>query len=460
MYKDAHGLPTTANGQDAVDAYDRMVDRFFEYSPETGAALQHALDIDPDLVMGHCVQGYFLQLVGNAAVLDQAAKALAKAEARAAGATGRERTHVAALAAWCKRDFAGALMCWEAILIDHPRDLFALKLAQFGHLYLGDVANIRDCVARVLPAWDEGLPHYSNVLGMRAFGLEEAGDYPEAEAAGRRAIELDPNDPYAVHAVAHVMEMQDRHRDGIDWIKGLEPHWGKCNNYRYHLWWHYSLYYLDRGEHDEVLRLYDNDIRGDKSDQIRDIANAVALLLRLEFRDIDVGDRWTELAEKCAPRIDEHLLPFHDTHFLLAVACGGRRDAAERMIDSMRDFVATQEASSVAVMREISIPLAEAVIAYCDGDYRRTVDSMIPIRYGLQRLGGSHAQRDVYAEMLIEAALNGGRDNLARALLAERSALKPGNPHVWKTYARALDGVGDAAGAEFARDRAKTLLAA
>ena len=450
----------TAASQDAVDAFDRMITLFFEYSPDTGAALAQALEIDPDLIMGRCVQGYFAQLVGNAAALPQADAALAAAEARAEGATDRERLHVDALRSWCARDLAGAVDRWEAILVDHPRDLVALKLAQFGHLYLGDPVNIRDCIARVMPAWDESVPHYSNVLGMRAFGFEESGDYPAAEAAGRQAIDLNPKDPFAVHAVAHVMEMQDRHREGIAWIEGLEPHWGDCNNYRFHLWWHCSLYYLAREDFDSVMRLYDEKIRAEKTDQIRDITNAVALLLRLQFRGIDVGDRWDELAEKCAGRIDEHLLAFHDTHFLLAVAFGGRPDAAHAMIESMRAFVATQSGSVVPVMRDISIPLAEAVLAYNDQDYGRAVDRLMPIRYGIQRIGGSHAQRDLYAEMLIEAALKCGRYDLARALLAERSALQPGNPQAWRRFAQALEGAGDVAAAQSARDKAEALLAA
>lgn len=450
----------TAASHDAVDAFDRMIDLFFEYSPKTGAALAEALETDPDLVMGHCLQGYFAQLVGNASVLAQADAALAGADARAAGATARERLHVDALRSWCDRDLIGAANRWEAILIDHPRDLIALKLAQFAHLYLGDPANIRDCIARVMPAWDESVPNFSNVLGMRAFGFEESGDYPAAEAAGRRAIELNPKDPYAVHAVAHVMEMQARHREGIDWVEGLEPHWGDCNNYRFHLWWHCSLYYLAREDFDTVTRLYDEKIRAEKTDQIRDITNAVALLLRLQFRGIHVGDRWDELAEKCADRIDEHLLPFHDTHFLLAVALGGRRDTAQRMIESMREFVAQQHGSAVPVMRDISIPLAEAVIAYGDEDYEHAVDLLMPIRYGIQRIGGSHAQRDLYAELLIEAALKCQRYDLARALLAERSALQPGNPQAWRRFAQALDGAGDDAAAKSARDHAEALLAA
>ena len=45
-------------------------------------------------------------------------------------------------------------------------------------------------------------------------------------------------------------------------------------------------------------------------------------------------------------------------------------------------------------------------------------------------------------------------------LLAERTALKPNSPPAWRNYATALEGLGDAAGAASARDRADSLLAA
>ena len=90
MFQNQQGLTMTAAHQDAVDAFDRMVDLFFEYSPDTGAALTHALEIDSGLIMGHCLNGYFMQLMGNASVLGQADEALAKADALAAGATDRQ----------------------------------------------------------------------------------------------------------------------------------------------------------------------------------------------------------------------------------------------------------------------------------------------------------------------------------------------------------------------------------
>ena len=52
------------------------------------------------------------------------------------------------------------------------------------------------------------MPYYGYLLGMGAFGLEEVGEYAEAEKMGRRAVEIEPRDGWAVHAVAHVMQMQ------------------------------------------------------------------------------------------------------------------------------------------------------------------------------------------------------------------------------------------------------------
>jgi tetratricopeptide (TPR) repeat protein len=460
MLRNKHGLAFTAASQDAVDAYDNLIDHFFQYSRQTGDVLNDVLERDPDMVLAHCVKGYFLNLMANAGAAKQAEAALAAAKAGAAKATPRETLHVAALEAWCAGNIDGVIAAWETLLLDDPRDIIVLKLVQSAHFYRGDSANIRDCIARVMPAWDEGVPGYSHVLGMRAFGLEESGDYPAAEAAGRRAIEMNPRDPWAVHAVAHVLEMQDRHADGVAWMAGLEEYWDAANNFRNHLWWHRSLYHFDREDYATVLDYYDNHFRQEKTDEIRDIANAVAMLLRLEFRGVDVGDRWDELSMRSVSRIHEHLMPFHDTHFLLALACGGRPDVAAEMVESMRAYVANSKASAVPTVRDVCIPLAGALIAYSGGNYGRTVDLLAPVRYGIQQIGGSHAQRDLFAELLVEAALKAGRFPLARALLAERSALQPNNAPVWKAYARALDGVGDAAGASAARDRAAEILAA
>ncbi|HXH02793.1 MAG TPA: hypothetical protein VNN09_05670 [Candidatus Competibacteraceae bacterium] len=134
------------------------------------------------------------------------------------------------------------------MLCGHPRDAFALQSAHLTDFYLGDATQLRDRVARVLPHWDESIPSYSYILGMYAFGLEECNHYAEAEQAGRRALELEPGDGWSVHAVAHVMEMQGRYEEGIEWLTSREQDWVLDNGFAFHNWWHLALYHMERGD--------------------------------------------------------------------------------------------------------------------------------------------------------------------------------------------------------------------
>ena len=56
---------------------------------------------------------------------------------------------------------------------------------------------------------EAALPHgreHSYAWGMLAFALEQAGALDAAEDAGRRAVGMNRDDPWAQHAVAHVLE--------------------------------------------------------------------------------------------------------------------------------------------------------------------------------------------------------------------------------------------------------------
>lgn len=461
MLEDARGLPLSAANDEAVRNLDGVIDAYLRFGKDTGPRLKQTFAADPDMLMAHCLKGYFFLLFSVPVLVDKAGGALetARRSAEQGGASQRERRHLEALAAWVRGDMRGAVGHWEAILLDHPRDILALKLAHFVHFYLGDAAQLRDSVARVMYAWDETSGEYGYVLGMRAFGLEESGDYEGAERAGRAAVEISPADAWAVHAVAHVMEMQDRQHEGIAWLREHEPHWSGGNNFVYHLWWHLALFHLEQESFDEVLSLYDTRVRSDQSDEYLDICNATSLLWRLEERGVDVGDRWNELADRCEARINEHLLMFPDVHFAMALAAGGREPALREMQASLQAMVGDPDVTQSMVAGAVGLPLCEAVEAWFAGDYGAVVERIEPLRYALPVLGGSHAQRDLFHQMLIASTARAGRPELGRALLCERTALRPGNPWSWKRYADALDAVEDEEGAMQARDEAARLLA-
>lgn len=459
MHTDCRGLPVTAASADAAARYDRVIDGYLAFSRDTGAYLKDALAADAAMPLALCTRGYFFKLFCTPAFEKRAAQSHKAADDAAAhaGATLRERLHIAALGAWCAGEFEQAAARLEEILLEHPRDILAHKIAHFLYFYLGDAERMRDSVARTLYAWDEMVPGYGYMLGMHAFGLEEAGCYREAERTGRRAVEINPADAWAVHAVAHVMEMEGRHREGVGWTAIGEPAWERCNNFRFHVWWHRALFLLELGEYDAILDLYDSRIRSELTDEYLDIVNASALLWRLEDEGIDVGKRWAELGERAQKRTDDHLLAFIDAHFIMALAATGRDADAEAMLASM---ATTPTGTEAAVFREIGIPLCNALLAYRRGEFAAAVDLLMPIRYGLRRLGGSHAQRDLFARLLIEAAIRSNRLSLGRALLAERTAQKPNSRWSWRRYADVAAALGDQQAAARSSARAAACIGA
>ena len=460
-HRDCYGLVCTARSAEAVALLDGVVDAYVRFSRDAGDRLKAAFEADPDMPMAHVARGYFFKLFGNDVMAGRARRGLDSARETVSriGATDRERMHLAALDAWCREDIDGAIDLWERILLDHPLDIFALRLAHFSHFYSGEGGKMRDSTARVLPHWSSGHRHYGNLLGMHAFGLEESGDYRRAEQYGRKAVETDPQDAWSVHAVAHVMEMEGRHREGIEWVRSLEEHWSVVNNFRFHLHWHRALYHLERHEFDEVLRLYDEQIVSDlDSDMYLEMVNCPALLWRLEMFGVDVGDRWEPLGEISMKHLEDHELVFVSLHYLMALIGDGRADAAATMLSRLRDY-ARQPTTQGRIAAEFGVDVGEAMCALRSGNWDRVVECLWPVRYDIRRMGGSHAQRDLFELMLVDALLRTDRTTMARALLAERTARAPNSAWSWRKFSAALSRTGNAAASEQASSRASALLA-
>ena len=286
---------------------------------------------------------------------------------------------------------------------------------------------LRDRVAQVMPHWSAGAPGYGYVLGMHAFGLEETGLYDRAEATGRRALDLNRRDPWAVHAVTHVMEMQGRLPEGIAWLTTREADWAPDNGFAFHNWWHLALYHLDLGDTERVLEIYDSRIRPQPSAVVLEMIDATAMLWRLHLRGIAVGDRWRELASAWEPLAEDGYYSFNDAHAMMAFVADGRAVAARRLLATL-ERAAAGAGTNAAMAREVGLPLARALAAFGAGDYAAAVPLLARVRPVASRFGGSNAQRDIIALTLIEAALRAGQTPLARALAAERTDLEADEP--------------------------------
>lgn len=432
MRHDAQGLVITASSDAAVAAWDHLVLGYLKNRLDLPQRLKALLAEAPDLALGHCFQGYMMMLGYKQALVPLAIAAERKARDLAAGATAREQAHVEALAAWIAGDIDRTLATWEGILAEHPRDVVAFRLAHFVAFWVGRPAEMVRSVERVLPAWSEADgAMFGGMLACRCFAHEEAGNLIMAEPAGRRAIELDPGDLWAAHAVAHVLEMQGRRREGLAWLAGLAPNWEGGNNLQHHLWWHAALYRLEQGDFAGVLELYDTRFRDLASplvvanpDVYIDVQNAAAMLFRLERQEVDVGGRWGELADKAEARIGDCLSGFTLPHWMMALTAAGRTEAAGRMIEAMRAY-ANGDGQNARVVREAALPLCEGIVALTSGDAAGAVALMRPAIGTMHRLGGSHAQQDVLEQLVLEASLRAGATEDTALLLERVSGRRP-----------------------------------
>ena len=335
--------------------------------------------------------------------------------------------HAEALVRWIDGDPEAAVAVWDQILEDHPHDILAFRLAHFLNFWCGRPEAMLGSVRAVERHWSGAVPGFGSVLACRCFALGEAGYYLEAENAGREAIRIDSTDIWAAHGVAHVLEMTGRRREGIAWVETLQSQWTGANNLKHHLWWHQALYYLELGDFSKVLSLYDAGFRNLASpltemapDLYIDVQNAASMLFRLHRHGVDVGDRWTEIANKAEARIGDCQSAFTLPHWMMALAATGRERAAEAMLAAMRDFAAGEWPTGRLVM-EVALPVTMAVLANGQGRHERALALMRPVIGTMYRMGGSHAQQDVLEQVFLDSALNSGAESDA-AMMMQRAA--------------------------------------
>ncbi len=422
---DSCGLPLTlgpdADRARAVEAWDGVQTGFLAHAAATPKHLGDALEAAPRFALAHAAKGFFLLLLGRAELEESAADALRAAQAEAPRLTPRERAYVEALELYVAGRMTAAADRLERQLRRAPEDSLAFKLVHALRFVLGDGVGMRASAERAMGAFEAGHPHEGYAKGCLAFALEETGAYAAAEAVGREAVLLAPDDAWGLHAVAHVLDMTARAADGVAWLGDRSDAWAHCNNFGYHVWWHLALFHLDRGEIEETLRLYDEHVRADRTDDYRDISNGASLLMRLEFEGVDVGTRWDELAELSANRTEDGCVVFADLHYLLALGgAGGRARDEVRLIRALKRSAAAQRGCQSRVAAEAGAPCAEGLHAFAHGDYVAAFDALRRAQPKLVTVGGSHAQRDVFDRTTIEAALRAGLLEEAEAAIRAR----------------------------------------
>lgn len=408
MLRDIQGLVVTTDSTAAVVAIDRFIQQSLTYGKDAEAAILQAIAADPACAIAHAYAAAHYLCQENAIARQQALPHLKAAQQFKT--TEREQLYIRSIAAWAEGAIFRAIGYHEELAQCFPHDLISVQQGQYHYFYQGDATALLNIAETVLPANSQN-PY---LLGMLAFGLEQCHRLSEAEQVGRRATLINSHNPWAHHAVAHVLETQGRAAEGITWMETYAPTWESCNSMLYtHNWWHIALFYLAENEMQQVLNLYDQRIWGRANQHSsKDQVGAISLLLRLELRGVQTDDRWQQIIPYLLPRLHEHALPFQDLHYVYALARAEQGKLAHEMLVSMYAYAQTLELTLRRQWTEIAIPVAQGMIAHATGDWQKTVRYLQSTLPKLWAIGGSHAQRQMFEQVYLDALSN--RDHTRR----------------------------------------------
>lgn len=418
---DRWGVPLQAADEASVSLFGDAVEELVTLSGDPVTAADATVASPGGPVLGHVLRAYLALYGTSAEGLELAAVALEEAERAADGLGEREVLHLRAARSWLDGDWVGACHWLERALLHEARDLLALRVAHDLHFFLGDRAGLLRVAEQVVPAWHPGEPGWGYVQGILAFGLEENARYREAEASARAALGSSAEDVWAVHALAHVFEMEGRPEDGVAFLRATEDHWSS-SYFAVHNWWHRALFHLELGDIDEVVALYDGPIRAGRTSGWLDLVDAAALLWRLSLFGTDVHGRAAPLAGDFEPLIAEPVYVFNDWHAVMAFSLAGRHDLAHRVVEADRERARGTNRDRVDA---VGLALLDGFALFGEGQYDRAFDRLADVHTRAHVVGGSHAQRDVIDLTLLAAATRAGRSAEVEHLAAARRSRKP-----------------------------------
>lgn len=402
------GLVHGSSEPGIVGLVDQFQDELLFYG-RAAAAIAAAPQLDPGFAVGHALAAAVQMFTMAPAGFAKARPLLAEAVRLAPDALPREQLLVQAIADWAQGRAGRALERHFEIARCWPRDLVSARIAQFHQLNAGDFAGMRRLTGLLLDA-NTDVPA---VLGMHAFALEQTGEAAAAERLGRAAADAG-FDPWAEHAVAHVLERAGRAAEGVAFLAPRSAQWARCSSFlRTHNWWHLALFHLDLGDGAGALALHDEAVWGVRRDYCQDQVNAVSLLARLELEGVDVGGRWQALASWLVPRTGEHVNGFLDLHYLYGLARAGETQAVAAMLESLEAQAgARQEAAWTAVAAA-----AAGLAAHAAGHWAAAAARLGPVLAPLAAAGGSSTQQDLFRLVHLDALARSAPGE-ARAMLA------------------------------------------
>lgn len=425
MHEDRFGQPMTTDSARAAELYDEAVDLLFALQPGSGALIDEALALDPDFALAHCAKARSLATLGKT---PEARQYAARGRDLAARLSEREHRHANIVHLALHGESRQALLAVRQHAAAYPRDAVPLSFALgvYGLLGFGGFNDFHvqqaELLASVSHAWGE------DWWFLAAFGwaLVETGRAKAGIPMLDRALELNPDNANAVHGRVHGYYEEGAAVEGETLIDGWLPGYARTAVLHGHLSWHRALFALQRGDAERATAIYRDSIRPATSRALPMFTtiDAASFVTRAAIAGHPLApEESREIAAFARKHFAKPGVPFVNAHLAMAYASVGDGDALarlERGVATLLDDGAQPSGPVVAVV-------CEAIAAYGQSRHQAAMKRMLEAMPDIERLGGSHAQRDVFVDLLISAALRAGAAKVAERVARERWTRRAGH---------------------------------
>ena len=424
--RDRYGLELTTGSSVAADHYVEGLDLLLEQGFGPELQFQKAIDADEGFALAHAGLSLMQMFQGKAAQAKDTAK---HAETLALRATRRERQGVEAISLFIGGQGSKSLALIHEHLAEFPRDALMLRVAN--RLFIlgcsgAGVASYPNELYAMLRGIEQDYGDDWAFLGLYAFAHHEMGYLDESLRLAERSLAARPTSAHASHSVAHVFFETGDHTGGGDFLGDWLSGYDRRAPFHVHLSWHQALFELAQGRYAAAVSLYENDIRPSVLQRsAASLADSTSLMWRLRvYGGDDPPYSIDEIRDQASSAADQPGPAFRDAHAALVFAASEDDSLFQRLADRLLESAKNGD----ALAREITLPLVKGIGAFAGGDYDEAVRLIEPVFPELIRIGGSHAQREVFEDTLLEAYLRSEQydkaEDMLRARLKQRTSVR------------------------------------
>jgi tetratricopeptide (TPR) repeat protein len=434
---DRFDLPVTSASTAAVADYVAAVDLLLSANIGADTLLERAIAADPDFALAHIARARLLQLQAR---MGEAREAAARAKALAGHASTRERRHIKAIALTIGGAAAEALAMVRVHAAEYPRDALPLSLA-LGVFGLLGFSGRRDHHEAQLALLEELAPHWPEdwwFTGYLGWAQIETGAVVAGTRLVERSLALNPRNAHGAHQRVHGYFEAGDTAGGADFVENWLTGYERAGHLHCHLSWHLALFELARGDSERAKAIYVDSIRPSvaQSAPMLSLADSASFLWRWRIYDAapPLDEAWAEVAAHARRHFPRASLAFADLHAALAEAATGDDTGMRDRIAGLENLVHDGRLPPGGV----APVLCAGAAALSRGDDRTAAEMLEAALADLPRIGGSHAQREVFEDSLIVAYLRSGQSAKANTLLRSRLARRPSaRDEAWLIMCRA-----------------------